>query len=247
MWDRKELGLFLVSFILGWPLSLVPCNAQPPGSPKIDPIPERSWDHSHFRPPLARLTLAMRDFDDENGHLPQRAIRSREDEPLLSWRVALLPFMGQRELHQRFHLDEPWDSDHNRKLIPLMPKIFAIDIDEEAVSAGRTRIVLPIIDGSLWHGDDGRPPRIKDVTDGTAYTMGILVAPPGADVVWTKPEDFQMKNPHDMFGDRDHCLFTTLDGALWRISKSTSEEDLNTLLTFDAGDTVDQKRIRERK
>lgn len=246
MWQRQKLGLLVVLFLLAWPLGIVPCNAQAPDSPKTDPIPENSWDRSHSYHPLSRLTLALRDFDDEYGHLPQRAIRSDEGERLLSWRVALLPFIGQQELHQKFHLDEPWDSDHNRKLLPLMPDIFTIGLIEAsapAVSKGKTRVVLPLIEGSLWYGDDGRLPRIKDVTDGTANTIGLLIAPPGADVIWTKPEDFSMNKPHEMFGDRDFCLLTTLDGGLWRIADSTAEEVLNALLTFDVGDTVDRKRI----
>jgi hypothetical protein len=42
----------------------------------------------------------------------------------LSWRVLLLPLLGEKELFERFRMGEPWDSEHNRKLIPLMPKIY---------------------------------------------------------------------------------------------------------------------------
>src|SRR5262249_29159759 len=45
--------------------------------------------------------------------------------PLLSWRVAILPYIGQRALYQRFRLNEPWDSKHNKKLLAQMPKVFA--------------------------------------------------------------------------------------------------------------------------
>jgi len=44
----------------------------------------------------------------------------------LSWRVHLLPYMGDQEkvLYKKFHLDEPWNSTANRALIPLMPSVF---------------------------------------------------------------------------------------------------------------------------
>ena len=38
--------------------------------------------------------------------------------------MLLLPLLGEKELFERFRMGEPWDSEHNRKLIPLMPKIY---------------------------------------------------------------------------------------------------------------------------
>jgi hypothetical protein len=57
-------------------------------------------------------------------HLPVNIV-DKDDQPLLSWRVALLPFIEQQELYKEFKLDEPWDSEHNKKLIERMPKIYA--------------------------------------------------------------------------------------------------------------------------
>jgi hypothetical protein len=43
----------------------------------------------------------------------------------LSWRVALLPALGEEDLYKQFKLNEPWDSEHNKQLIAKMPKVFA--------------------------------------------------------------------------------------------------------------------------
>src|SRR5207253_9743746 len=43
---------------------------------------------------------------------------------LLSWRVALLPFLEQDALFREFKLNEPWDSPHNKKLLAKMPKVY---------------------------------------------------------------------------------------------------------------------------
>src|SRR5947209_11024222 len=45
--------------------------------------------------------------------------------PLLSWRVAILPYIEEQALYQQFHLDEPWDSAHNKTLLAKMPKLYA--------------------------------------------------------------------------------------------------------------------------
>lgn len=44
----------------------------------------------------------------------------------LSWRVRLLPFLGEQELYDKFKLDESWDSPHNQALIPEMPDIYRL-------------------------------------------------------------------------------------------------------------------------
>ena len=49
-------------------------------------------------------------------------IRDREGSPLLSWRVAILPYIEEDSLYKEFHLDEPWDSPHNIQLLPRMPR-----------------------------------------------------------------------------------------------------------------------------
>ncbi len=45
-------------------------------------------------------------------------------KPKLSWRVALLPYLEEMDLYRKFHQDEPWDSPHNKALIPRMPAVF---------------------------------------------------------------------------------------------------------------------------
>ena len=42
----------------------------------------------------------------------------------LSWRVHILPYLNHNDLYQQFHMDEPWDSPHNKSLIDQMPAVF---------------------------------------------------------------------------------------------------------------------------
>jgi hypothetical protein len=51
------------------------------------------------------------------------AICNPDGKPLLSWRVAILPYIEQEALYERFHLDEPWDSPHNSQLIAEIPEV----------------------------------------------------------------------------------------------------------------------------
>ena len=50
------------------------------------------------------------------NYSPRQAIYSKDGKPFLSWRVALLPYLEQIPLYNKFKLDEPWDSPHNKAL-----------------------------------------------------------------------------------------------------------------------------------
>jgi len=73
---------------------------------------------------LKQIGLAMHNYHDVHASLPPAASHDDDDKPLLSWRVHVLPYVEQNELYKEFHLDEPWDSEHNKKLIPRMPVVY---------------------------------------------------------------------------------------------------------------------------
>jgi hypothetical protein len=65
---------------------------------------------------LRQIALAFRNYASAHGGLPSAAINSRDGKRLLSWRVAILPYLEEGPLYQKFGLDEPWDSTHNKEL-----------------------------------------------------------------------------------------------------------------------------------
>lgn len=56
--------------------------------------------------------IAMHNYHDTYNHFPEPASRDDDGNPLLSWRVAVLPFIEQQALYEKFRLDEPWNSEH---------------------------------------------------------------------------------------------------------------------------------------
>src|SRR4051812_41854993 len=75
---------------------------------------------------LRQIMLAMLQHHDQVGTFPAPAIEDSQGRPLLSWRVAILPYLDEAGLFNRFALDEPWDSPHNMGLLPRMPSTFAL-------------------------------------------------------------------------------------------------------------------------
>src|SRR5262249_16079706 len=55
------------------------------------------------------LAQARDRYQEKNGTSPPPAIHDRDCRAVLSWRVALLPYLGEEALYHEFKLDEPWD------------------------------------------------------------------------------------------------------------------------------------------
>ena len=82
---------------------------------------------------IAKAIIAYREAN--NNNFPAAAIKGADGTPLLSWRVAILPFLGESEkaLYGQFKLSEPWDSPDNKVLLAKMPKVFLPVVGETTV------------------------------------------------------------------------------------------------------------------
>ena len=132
---------------------------------------------------LKQIGLALHNYHDVNGVFPAAAICDKKGKPLLSWRVAILPYVEQDNLYKQFHLDEPWDSEHNKKLIEKMPKILR--------AAGRRgkagRDALPGVRRQRGRVRRGPGCKIGQITDGMSQHWMIVEAEEA--VPWTKPDE----------------------------------------------------------
>ena len=152
-----------------------------PAPPGLD-LPVSKEDRDTSRANLKRLAAAMHNHEAASLHLPPAASSGTDGKPLLSWRVALLPFLQQGELFKQFRRDEPWDSDHNKPLVEKMPAVFA----SPGLTAPKGHAFYKVFTGGGLFG--GRTPlKVIACTDGLSNT--ILVAEAGEPVPWTKPED----------------------------------------------------------
>ncbi len=69
---------------------------------------------------MKQIALACHMYIDSHKRFPTDIVDA-DGKPLLSWRVAILPYLEQQGLYNQLHLDEPWDSDHNRQVLSSMP------------------------------------------------------------------------------------------------------------------------------
>ena len=191
---------------------------------------------------LKQIGLAIHNYHSAYRKLPFGAIRDDDGKPLLSWRVAILPFIEQQALYEQFHLDEPWDSDHNRALIEQMPDVFTDP--SNLPMPGKTVFQVPSGKG-LMQDDSLEQIRFRDILDGLSNTVMVTETALSDAVTWTQPVDWEvdMENVLEGTGEAHANGFHVLlgDGAVIFIAKSIDQTLFRGLLTR-AGKEV----IRER-
>lgn len=188
---------------------------------------------------LKQIALAMHGYHEARKHFPAPASQGPAGKPLLSWRVAILPYLGEEPLYKQFHLDESWDSPHNKTLIDKMPSAFRSARPQAA--KGRTAYVVPISQGALYASLTDEP-QLKDITDGTANTIMVAEVDDPHAVVWTKPDDFSFdpKDPAKGIGSPHENGFNAAfcDGSVRLIPKTIDAKTLKALITRAGGEVV---------
>ena len=189
---------------------------------------------------------AMRSYHDTFNTYPvtrQPAYYQESGQPKLSWRVHLLPFLEQKELFDKFKLDEPWDSPNNLPLLQKMPPILG-DISDKPGET-RTRFVVVRGKGALFDGN--QPPKRRTATDGTGYTALVVRVGTDKSAPWTKPDDaeFDPQNPKSLLGKiEDTVYILTMDGAVKALKSSLSDDLFRGLMTATGGEVLNESELQ---
>ena len=190
---------------------------------------------------LKQIGLALQGYHDAFGCFPPAAIVDKQGRPMLSWRVAILPYLGSAQRYSRFRLDEPWDSPHNLALVNDRPDVYACPSDPD-LKPGMTGYQV-VVGADTVFPPDFRPVRIADVTDGTSNTLAV--GETRRVVPWTKPEDVPatgvaasrglgaLQGPHD---GGSNMLF--LDGSVRFVKATIAPTVLGALLTRAGGEVI---------
>jgi hypothetical protein len=190
---------------------------------------------------LHQLAIGLLSYaDDHNGTLPAHAVFGCDGQPLLSWRVLILPYIEEEALFREFRLDEPWDSPHNMRLLPRMPKLYAPVPGKRLPREHATHFQVFIGTGAAFEGRDGVlfP---GGFPDGTFNTILIVEA---ADAVpWTKPADvaYAPDSPLPPLGSVSPKFFMVAmaDGSTRAVDHQlVSEATLRAAITRNGGEIL---------
>jgi len=197
---------------------------------------EEAQRHEAMRQ-LGQIALAMLNYEQEHKAFPSRATYGPDGKPFLSWRVLILPYLDQKALYDQFHLNEPWDSPHNRTLIDRMPALFRLPFSK-LKEPGKTNYLLPVGPGTVFEGKEA--PKLSDIKDGTEHTILAMEADDQHAVVWTKPDDlpYDPKEPLRGLGGHIRQGFIALycDGHTQFVPVTVDPEVLRAAFSAAAGD-----------
>jgi hypothetical protein len=138
---------------------------------------------------LAYLEVALRNYESTYGFLPRAAITDAHGKPLLSWRVAVLPFIGQESLYKQIKLDEPWDGPNNRRFNSVRPSVFLCPSHVERAEKGLTDYVAVVGPRTLFPGG-GKARKRADIRDDPASTLMVVESMNSA-INWMEPRDLE--------------------------------------------------------
>lgn len=196
---------------------------------------------------LKQIALAMHNFHDNYGHFPPQALTDAKGKRMLSWRVMILPYLDQAALYNEFHLDEPWDSEHNSKLIAKMPALYRSKSRPGVKNEPDTTCFVAPLTRNSTFGRVGPRVGIREITDGTSNTLMIVEASADKSVIWTKPEDVTIDeaDPLHSIINQDAAGFAAClcDGSARFLSKTIDATTLKALLSINGGEVIDQNKL----
>ncbi|MGD9127436.1 MAG: DUF1559 domain-containing protein [Planctomycetia bacterium] len=146
-----------------------------------------------------QIALALLNYEKAFGRFPPACVKDEEGRPLYSWRVSILPFLEYQALYDQFHLDEPWDSPHNKKIAEQAPPVFQCPSCKNRMP-GTTNYVLVTGPGTAWDGQ--KSPALKDFISGTNRTI-ILTEVADPNLHWAEPKDLKIDAIDPSFLDEE--------------------------------------------
>jgi hypothetical protein len=147
---------------------------------------------------LKQLGLALHNYHDTNNSLPTANAAEMTNEISekypVSWRVRILPFLDDSadSLFKQYRFAEPWDGPNNRKLIPLIPKVYQHpSASQRTTPIGHTHYRVfgsskTAVGLTAVFIDGGRSSSLAGISDGLSSTLLIVEAEES--VPWTMPE-----------------------------------------------------------
>lgn len=207
---------------------------------------------------LEQIGLALHNFHDAHYRLPVAYSYSDWNQtqqarnPNLSWRVHLLPYLGEAALYNQFRLDEPWNSPHNIQLLDKMPEIFR----SRGLPANTTKtgfqvfrspdayaFSTPLKNVNTGQWASGGPTISRTATDGSSYILAVIETMPENTVDWTNPEGdifWDIANPFGNLGiPADGFIGLMLDGTVRTFHPSLAPSRFKALVTWGGREIID--------
>ena len=217
----------------------VPQTAELSIAPILQRQPDAPLDQQERRKRAAenieKIAAALIKYHSQKSGFPRSFSQSSGGIPTLSWRVALLPYLGYEDLYQRFDLDLPWNREPNKSLLQFIPDEF---VSPERFDTS-TNYLLPVYRTFMFGDNKARAQR--SLEDGAGNTLMLLEVNDELAVPWTQPADYDPKDvrrlTEDLGGLREDGTFAAwANGWTVLLANDLSNDQLLNALTYESGD-----------
>lgn len=192
---------------------------------------------------LEKIADGLNAYYKKHKSYPPATTYDSTGQPLHSWRVLILPFIGQEVLYEQFNLKEPWDSATNLTAALAMPDVYRHpSIQSNAAMYEQTGFFL--VTGPQTVFPHKGKLDLDTMSDLPSQTILVVATSPpkGATIgSWTEPEDYSFArmqgNINSSNGTEIGGLHSTgvsiatIDGRSHFLKNQTDPQILNALVT----------------
>ncbi len=138
---------------------------------------------------LEAIASALNAYAADFGTYPPAVLRDSAQRPLHSWRVLILPYLGEQATYDQFDLSKPWDHEINLQASYVMPDVYSHPDDSNQM-AGQSGYYLITGPGTLF--PPAGPLGPNDIQDKTSQTILVIEGVPPMNTSiggWAEPID----------------------------------------------------------
>jgi prepilin-type processing-associated H-X9-DG protein len=189
----------------------------------------------------------MQAYHDKNGCYPPAYTTDKDGKPMHSWRVLLLPYLGQQALYNQYDMNEPWNGPHNRHLANRMPEVYRCP-GETPASKNLTNYAMLVGSNAFGRPNKGR----TKVQNANLPVMKIAIAETtGSGIEWLEPRDLDVdgmsfdltaKDGQEMSSNHSglvNVLYT--DGTTQTLSEFEDSNTIKSQALFDNETPAEKK------
>jgi len=238
---------WIPALLVGVLFLLVASVAEPPSQARGNEGADEQAHREQSARNLRKLGIAMHHYQNEQKALPQASSEDARGKALLSWRVAILPYLEEKKLYDEFRRDEPWDSEHNQKLLDKMPAFFAAP----GVKTKEKHLTYyQVFVGPDTPFAPAQRRRLREWTMGDGTSNTVMLVEAGEAVPWTRPADLSHEMDKElpklggMFKHGFHACFG--DCSIYFIKRQIPERLMHQLIGWNDGRNEDTADFLER-
>jgi len=197
---------------------------------------------------LRQIAYAILEYEQAHGTLPAAYVADDAGKPIHSWRVLILPFLGEDDLYKIYRFDEPWDGPNNRKLADKMPPVYRCPWNRNKLDFS-TSYVLITGAHTAFPGSTSRT--LKSISDGMSQTI-FAVEAPALGFHWMEPRDIDFDElllkgqdelssilRTDHYGGQFEAASVAFgDGTTRHLDPRANFERFRALITADGGEPI---------